>query len=129
MKILLLADHAEKSLWDNWSSRTADMLSDVRMILSAGDLDAGYLEFLVTMSGLPLFYVHGNHDEKYRREPEGCICIDDRIVILDGVRILGLGGSYRYRKGKYLYTERMMRNRILRLYPALLFHKGFDMHS
>ena len=39
---------------------------------------------------LPLFYVHRNHDEKYRREPEGCICIDDRIVILDGVRILGL---------------------------------------
>lgn len=126
MKILAVSDIESDRFYEYYRP---GILKEYDCIIACGDLKAEYLEFLVTMSGLPLFYVHGNHDEKYRREPEGCICIDDRIVILDGVRILGLGGSYRYRKGKYLYTERMMRNRILRLYPALLFHKGFDMHS
>ncbi len=119
MKILLLADHAEKSLWDNWSSRTADMLSDVRMILSAGDLDAGYLEFLVTMLNVPLVYVRGNHDGYYeKRPPEGCIDADGRVVEIKcksagTVRILGLGGSMRYHyDAPCMYNEKEMRRRI-----------------
>ena len=42
----------------------------------------------------PLFYVHGNHDESCSREPQGCICLDDKLVKFNGVRLLGLGGSY-----------------------------------
>ena len=44
----------------------------------------------------------------------------------NGVRILGLGGSHRYRDGKYMFSEGQMRRRIHRLCFALLHHKGID---
>ena len=59
MKILLIADHEDKALWDYWSKQTQDRLADVNLILSAGDLDADYLEFLVTMLNVPLVYRWG----------------------------------------------------------------------
>ena len=103
MKILLLADHEEKILWDDWSEETAEQFSDIDLILSAGDLDANYLEFLVTMLNVPLVYVYGNHDESYQKAPpQGCIDADGTIVKircgnpLEKIRILGLGGSMRY---------------------------------
>ena len=78
------------------------------------------------MARCPLLYVHGNHDENFRREPEGCTCIDDRLYVYRGVRILGLGGCHRYRNGKYMYTEGQMRRRIRRLWLPLKRHKGMD---
>ena len=75
----------------------------------------------------PLLYVHGNHDDKYERiPPDGCICIDDTIYVHEGVRILGLGGSMRYKPGIYQFTEREMRRRIFKLFPKLLWRRGFD---
>ena len=52
MKILLLSDTEDKALWDHYSP---DRLAGVDLILSCGDLRAEYLEFLVTMTNLPLF--------------------------------------------------------------------------
>ena len=90
---------------------TPGKLSEFDLIISCGDLSPSYLEFLVTMARCPLLYVHGNHDELYdTRPPEGCICIDDRIYVHNGVRILGLGGSHRYRDGKYMFSEGQMRH-------------------
>ena len=75
----------------------------------------------------PVLYVHGNHDDKYERiPPEGCICIDDRIYVHEGVRILGLGGSMRYKPGNYQFTEREMKKRVRKLWPKLWFRGGFD---
>ena len=48
------------------------------------------------------------------------------IYVYQGVRILGLGGSYRYRDGKYMYTEAQMRCRIRRLWFQLHKYGGFD---
>lgn len=128
MKILLLADTEERALWDFWSEKTAERLSDVSLILSAGDLKAEYLEFIVTMTNLPLVYVRGNHDGEYdKRPPEGCIDADGRIVEVtcrtpegsERIRILGLGGSMRYKPhGADMYTEKEMKRRILRAYTA-----------
>lgn len=114
MKILMVADTEERSLWDDWSNDTKERLSDVELILSAGDLDADYLEFLVTMLNVPLVYVRGNHDGDYERKPpEGCIDADGRVVDAAGVRILGLGGSMRYKDhAADMYTEEEMRRRI-----------------
>ena len=44
----------------------------------------------------------------------------------DGVRILGLGGSVRYKPGIHQYTQREMRRRIWKLWWRLKYHKGFD---
>ena len=122
MKILMIADTEERSLWDDWSQERKQRLSDTELILSAGDLDADYLEFLVTMLNVPLVYVRGNHDSDYdRKPPEGCIDADGRIVEAGGVRILGLGGSMRYKdNASDMYTEEEMRRRIAGLRRTVL---------
>ena len=103
------------------------ILSAYDLILSAGDLKAEYLSFLVTMAGCPLLYVHGNHDSRYQiAPPEGCECVEDRIVTVNGLRILGLGGSIRYSAGPFQYTERQMRRRIRRLWLRLRLSRGVD---
>ena len=124
MKILLLADEPVPALWEHLDRRR---LEGVDLVLSCGDLPAAYLSFLTCFTHAPILYVHGNHDGKYEKDPpEGCVCIEDRIYVHDGVRILGLGGSMRYNRGPHQYTDRQMRMRTCRLIPSLLFHRGFD---
>ena len=124
MKLLLISDEEDRYLWDYYRPGHLD---GIDLILSAGDLKANYLSFLVTMANRPLLYVHGNHDGDYDRSPpEGCDCVDDRLVVVNGLRILGLGGCRRYSGGPYQYTERQMRRRILRLQPKLWRAGGVD---
>ena len=81
MRILLISDVEEKVLWDHWKQAGAQRLEGIQLILSAGDLKPEYLEFLVTMTSVPLLYVRGNHDSVYdAKPPEGCMHIDDRLV-------------------------------------------------
>ncbi len=121
MKILLVADREEKRLWGDWPQHTRETLSEVKLVLSAGDLDPDYLEFLVTMLNVPLVYVRGNHDGRYEEKPPGgCINAEGHIVEACGLRILGLGGSMRYKPGATdMYTEREMQRRIMRLRARL----------
>lgn len=124
MKVLLLSDVESKYLWDYYRPGRLD---GIDLILSCGDLDARYLSFLVTMGRAPLLYVHGNHDRRYAEHPpEGCDCIEDRLVTVGGLRILGLGGSIRYNGGANQYTEREMARRIMRVWPKLLWAGGVD---
>ena len=124
MKLLLLSDVESKFLWDYYRPGHLD---GVDLILSCGDLDANYLSFLVTMAHAPLLYVRGNHDRRYEtHSPEGCDCIEDRLVTVNGLRILGLGGSIRYNGGTDQYTERQMARRLMRLWPRLLWAGGVD---
>lgn len=124
MKLLLISDEEDRSLWDFYRPEKTE---GVDLILSAGDLKAEYLSFLVTMANRPLLYVHGNHDGDYdRMPPEGCECVDDRLVIVEGLRILGLGGCQCYNHGPYQYTERQMARRIRRLWFLLQRAGGVD---
>lgn len=124
MRILAISDVDSKYYFDYY---TPEKLANIDLILACGDLHREYLEFLVTMSNKPVLYVHGNHDETYDQDPPGgCICIDDQVFVFQGLRILGLGGSHRYRNGKYMYTEKQMRRRIRRLRLKLWRHGGID---
>ena len=124
MRILTVADEEAKYLYDFYQSGRLD---EYDLIISCGDLHRHYLEFLVTMAHCPVLYVHGNHDEDFDRYPPGgCECIEDQIFVYKGVRILGLGGSFKYRDGTHMFTEGQMRRRIRRLWFQLWRHKGFD---
>ncbi len=124
MRILAIADVESKLLWDYYKK---GMLDGIDLIISCGDLDPRYLSFLVTMSTVPVLYVHGNHDTKYETiPPEGCTCIEDMVYVYRGIRILGLGGSMRYKPGDHQYTEREMQRRVRRLGFQLWRHGGFD---
>ena len=124
MKILTVADAEERCLWDYYD---AERFADIDLILSAGDLDANYLEFLVTVTNKPLLYVRGNHDDSYaRRSLGGCICVEDSVYVWCGLRIAGLGGSMRYRDGLNMFTEREMARRVRRIEPKIRLAGGVD---
>lgn len=124
MRILFLSDEESKAYWDYFQK---DAFENIDLIVSCGDLKAEYLSFLATMTSIPVLYVRGNHDDKYdKMPPEGCICIEDDIYEFQGVRLLGLGGSYRYKEGKNQYTDGEMRKRVRRLFIKLFLKKGFD---
>ena len=124
MKILLLSDKESSYLWDYYQPGRLD---GIDLIISCGDLKSSYLTFLATMGRAPVLYVHGNHDGHYdRKPPEGCECIEDQIVKINGLRILGLGGSMFYNGGPYQYTEREMTRRIRRLRLKLMLAGGVD---
>lgn len=124
MRILFLSDKESKRYWDFFQK---EAFEEIDLIISCGDLDADYLSFLTTMTSLPVLYVRGNHDDKYKNHPpEGCICIEDDIFEFQGVRFLGLGGSYRYKKGGNQFTEKEMKDRVRRLWFKLLTKRGFD---
>ena len=124
MRILAIADEESKYLWDYYEK---SKLEGIDLIISCGDLNPHYLSFLVTLSSVPVLYVHGNHDGKYKDvPPEGCICIDDQIYVHNGIRIMGLGGSMRYRPGPHQYTEREMKKRAAKMWPKIFWKRGFD---
>ena len=124
MRILVVADEESSYLWDHYQP---GRLAGIDLILSAGDLKPEYLSFLVTMANRPLLYIHGNHDAVYeKRPPEGCECIDDKLVSVNGLRILGLGGAKLYNGGPYQYSERQMERRIRKLKWKLHLAGGVD---
>lgn len=124
MRVLFVADEESPFLWDYY---TPGRLDGIDLIVSCGDLKSEYLTFLVTMGRARLLYVHGNHDTGYeRRPPEGCECIDDKLVKIGGLCILGLGGCPRYNGGPYQYTEHEMRMKILRRLPGIRMAGGVD---
>lgn len=126
MKILAISDVPSKALWD-YCSR--EKLAGIDLILSCGDLPRSYLEHLTNFTAAPILYVHGNHDGSYQdNEPGGCICVDDKVFVWHGLRILGLGGCIRYnREDVYQYTEGAMRRRIARLRGAVRRVGGIDL--
>ncbi len=124
MRILVVADEECKALWDYYRE---GRLAGLDLILSCGDLQASYLSFLATFAPCPVLYVHGNHDDSYQqRPPEGCICIDGKLYEHQGVRIVGLGGSMRYKMGINQYTDIQMACRAAGLLPHIWMKKGFD---
>ena len=124
MKILAVADEEEASLWDYYSPR---MTEGVDLIIGCGDLKAKYLEFLTTVVNQPLLYLPGNHDQRYVQDPpEGGIDIDGQVYDFHGLRILGLGGSRKYRNGPFMYTEAEMKKRIAKLDRSIRFMNGID---
>ena len=124
MKLLLISDEESAYLWDYYQP---GMLNGIDLILSCGDLKADYLSFLVTMGRAPLLYVHGNHDyNSVTHPPDGCDCIDGKLVTVKGLRIMGRGGSMMYSRGPHQYTERQMEMRILRMKLKLMQAGGVD---
>ena len=124
MKILVIADVESKSLWDYFHPKK---LEGIELIISCGDLNPKYLSFLATFFHGDVLYVHGNHDEIYESDPPlGCVCVEDRIVVYKGIRIMGLGGSIDYNGGKFQYTQKEMNRRCRKLWFALKKHSGID---
>jgi hypothetical protein len=120
-------------------------------VLGCGDLPFYYLEFIVTLLDVPLFYVPGNHDRAQQylsdgriiHRAEGCEALDLRTaqtpVVENGsdrpdpagagraapqLLLAGLGGSMRYNNDSlHQYTEGEMFGRMVKLAPRLFLNR------
>lgn len=126
MKILVLSDEVVERLY---SLCTSGHFSEIRLILGCGDLPYPYLENLITLLNLPLFYVPGNHDPIYNphnplARAEGGSNLDLKLTNCQGFLIGGFGGSIRYRPdGTNQYTQSEAYLRALRFLPRLLWNR------
>lgn len=123
MKILAVSDQVIERVYPLASQ---GHFSDVSMILACGDLPYTYLEYLVSMVNVPLYYVPGNHDPEHdsRRtvsRAEGCTNLDLRLTRDRKLLLAGFGGSVRYRPdGVNQYTQNEATLRALTMLPALI---------
>lgn len=97
--------------------------SEVELVVSCGDMPPVYLEFIVSVLNVPLFYVRGNHDEIYNQSPPGGDDLHRRIVEYGGLTFAGLEGSMNYNQGPIQYTEAQMMTMVLKKGPRLMFRR------
>ena len=121
MKILCVSDTEMPQLHNAVNLRR--QYSDIDIIISCGDMPPGYLDFITSITGVPLFYVRGNHDERYEEEPPGGINLHQNLVEFGGLTLAGLEGSIRYNKGDIQYTQSQMYHMVLGLAPAVLWNR------
>lgn len=121
MEILVIADSESSALYENFDP---ERFKDVELVISCGDLQAGYMEFVISMLNVPCYYVPGNHDVAFVKEkPPGWKPLDGQLVRHNNINLLGLGGSMRYKPGPFQYTEFEMRNRFLLMKPSIWWQK------
>jgi Icc-related predicted phosphoesterase len=134
MKILAVSDQIVDRLY---SGGVKENHPDVKMIIGCGDLPYAYLEFLVTIFNVPMFYVPGNHDPKYGAAAEsraqGGTNLDEKVFYLKGLLMAGLGGCIDYHPGSpNQYSQSDMYLRAYRLLPKILwsrmrYHRPLDL--
>ncbi|MFW5693767.1 MAG: metallophosphoesterase [Alkalispirochaeta sp.] len=140
MKILCVADHVDPLVY---SMSIKKRFSDIDLVLSAGDLPMEYLGFIASNLNVTVGFVFGNHNLKelstfygsarpilestsikhQLRHHFGATFLEDRVRVVDGLLIAGLGGSMRYNDGEHQFTEFQMYRRMVRLVPRLLWNR------
>ncbi len=124
MKILTVSDFIENSLDQRIREES---LPGIDLILSCGDLAQEYLIYLQEKISAPLYYVKGNHDIRHGRyKPEGCTDIHKRLVLVNGLRILGFEGSNWYNGNENQYTEKEMKKIVGTMWFSLMKNRGVD---
>ena len=121
MKILCVSDTVVQQLESAVNLRRR--YSDVELLISCGDMPAWYLEFITSVLNIPLFYVRGNHDEKYLDEPPGGENLHERVLTFNGITFVGLEGSMNYNNGDIQYTEGQMQRMVMGLAPRLMYRR------
>ena len=101
---------------------------DIQMILGCGDMPYTYLEYIVTMLNVPMYYVPGNHDPEFsldkRSKAEGGSNLDLGTEYNKNILIGGFGGCVRYRPdGINQYTQTEAYWRAFRMLPQLLINR------
>ena len=109
------------------SPQIREYFKDVDLVISCGDLPYSYLEYIVSMLNIPLYFVHGNHGgPEYsqwgaRSEPGGGINLHRRCKQDEsGLLLAGVEGSNRYNNGPNQYTQSEMWGNVFNLVPRLM---------
>lgn len=137
MRILTVSDKVEPVLYGPY---IRERVGQVDLILACGDLPDYYLEYIVGLLDVPLFYVHGNHDKVVTGRfndmdaPVDAFAwatnLHGRTVEHQGLLLAGLEGCRRYSPDRpFQYSESEMRFHAtklgLKLLPNKLRHGRF----
>jgi Icc-related predicted phosphoesterase len=128
MRILTVSDKVEPVLYGPY---IRERVGQVDLILACGDLPYYYLEYMVGLLDVPLFYVHGNHDKVVAPNAHGMPSPGDtvswatnlhgRTIEHRGLLLAGLEGCRRYSPDRpFQYTENEMKYHATRLGLKLL---------
>jgi len=126
VKILAVSDEVIERLYNLCS---IGHFKEIELILGCGDLPYPYLENLVSLLNVPLYYVPGNHDPNYNPQNsatfvQGGSNLDLKLVRYKKFLIGGLGGSVMYRPdGTNQYSQSESYFRVLKLLPGLYLNK------
>jgi len=128
VKILSVSDKVVEHIY---SPSLLERHNEVDLILGCGDLPYYYLEFILSMLNVPLFYVHGNHDpeREYLADgtaisgPAGGINLHLHTFKEKELLLAGLEGSIRYKRGRFQHTQREMWMNVFYLIPKLLINR------
>lgn len=129
MKILTLSD---KVIDEIYSPLVKEKFADVDLVIGCGDLPYTYLEYVMDMLDVPVFFVRGNHGLKVeyieggeRTEPWGAVDLHKKFVRFKDLLMVGFEGSVRYRRGPFQYSQLDMWFEILGMIPRLIFNRFF----
>lgn len=121
MKILCVSDTVMPQMESAANLRRR--YSDIELVISCGDMSASYLEFIISVLNVPLFYVRGNHDEGYTNYPPGGEDLHRRVIKYNGLTFAGLEGSIQYNQGRIQYTDAEMLMMVVGLAAPLGFKR------
>jgi Icc-related predicted phosphoesterase len=129
MKILGVSDIEIAFIY---SQMVVERFSDIDIVISCGDLPYFYLEYIVSMLNVPLYFVRGNHANRVeigvntqRTSPWGAIDLHQRVIEDDsGLLLSGLEGCITYNEGPYQYTQGQYWNRVFRMVPRFMLNKA-----
>lgn len=126
MKILAVSDQIVERVY---TLAANGHFQDVNLILGCGDLPYTYLEYLLTVLSVPMYYVPGNHDPEFNRrdtrsKAEGGSNLDLTTTRHRNSLIGGFGGCIRYRPdGTNQYTQSEAYLRAFGMLPQLLINR------
>lgn len=124
MNILAVSD-VDNSLI--YSPQVKQRFQAVDLVLGCGDLRYSYLEYIISMLDVPLYYVHGNHANQVevtvageKIKPDGGINLNGKCMEQNGLLLAGVEGCLKYNDGPFQYTQAEMWARVFLLIPGLL---------
>jgi len=129
LKILAVSDIEHPRIYDH---KIKDRFGNMDLVLVCGDLPNFYLEYIISMLDIPMFYVNGNHvpqalsnPDQSQEAPQGAINLHKQVIYLPDFDLLlaGIEGCRKYNKGKHQYTQGEMWLMILGMIPKLVWNK------
>ncbi len=129
MKILAVSDVELGMLY---SAQVTKRFTDIDLLISCGDLPAGYLDYISSTLNVPLYYVLGNHqnnpvwwsDSPLPQNPGTGSDLHRTCRVFNNTLLMaGVEGSLRYNKGRQQYTQEQMWQHVFSLLPGLFWNK------
>lgn len=125
--VLIVSDKVVSFIY---SPAIRERFSHIDLVISCGDLPYAYLEYIVSVLNVPLFFVRGNHAKvvEYhswgeRRAPWGAVDLHRRVVYHEGLLLAGVEGSLRYNEGPFQYSQAEMWWHVFSLVPNLILNR------